>query len=156
MTLSEKIEQLERLASSTPGRTTEEKQTRQNAGAECDRLKRELAKLSEAERAQEKCERRSREKVRSDRLAEFQRFRDETYRLLEEAQQVCYLVGIQDASLKEATIQETIDLPKTPERSTYPPTPVQLTREQLEGYLFLARLGQFGGDPLARSDLVSS
>ncbi len=27
--------------------------------------------------------------------------------------------------------------------------------EQLEGYLFLARLGELGGDPLARSILVS-
>jgi hypothetical protein len=67
-----------------------------------------------------------------------------------------YLIGVQDASLEEATIVETINLPKIPERNTYPPMPIHFTQEQLEGYLFLARLGEIGGDPLARSALVST
>ena len=75
--------------------------------------------------------------------------------MLTEPEQERYLIGVQDDSLAEATILETIKLPKIPERNSYPPTPVHFTREQLEGYFFLARLGEIGGDPLARSVLVS-
>jgi hypothetical protein len=155
LTLTERIEQLERALSSLPGRTAEEKQLGKDIHSECDRLKRELENLSGAEREHERQERRTRERIRSDRLAEFQRFREETYQMLTEPGQERYLVGVQDASLEEATIVETIYLPKLPARSTYPPTPVHLTEEQVEGYLFLARLGETGGDPLARSALVS-
>lgn len=155
LTLAERIEQLELFLSGLPGRTAEEKQSRQDIHSECDRLKREREHLGEAERENERREKRARERIRSDRLAEFRRFREETYQELTEPEQERYLIGVQDASLKEATIMETITLPKTPGRNTYPPTPVHLTREQLEGYLFLARLGEIGGDPLARSVLVS-
>lgn len=155
LTLTERIEQLEQLLSSLPGRTAEEKQLGKDLSSVCDRLKRELQNLSEAERAYERQERRARERIRSDRLAEFQRFRDETYQMLTEPEQERYLIGVQDASLEEATIVETIKLPKISERNVYSPTPVHFTREQLEGYLFLARLGEIGGDPLARSVLVS-
>jgi hypothetical protein len=155
LTLAERIEQLEQLLSGLPGRTAEEKQSVKDIRSECDRLKRELENLGEAERENERRVRRTRERIRSDRLAEFQRFREETYQALTEPEQERYLIGVQDASLEEATILETINLPKTPDRNTYPPTPVHLTLEQLEGYLFLARLGEIGGDPLARSVLVS-
>jgi hypothetical protein len=156
LTPTERIEQLEQLLSCIPGRTAEEKQSRKNIRSECDRLKGELEKLSGAEREEERQERRARERIRSDRLAEFQRFREETYQMVTELGEGRYLIGVQDASLEEATIVETINLPKIPERNTYPPTPVHFTREQLEGYLFLARLGEIGGDPLARSALVST
>jgi hypothetical protein len=155
LTLAERIEQLERLSNGLPGRTAEEKQSKKDIHAECDRLKRELENLSGAEREHERQERRTRESVRSDRLAEFQRFREETYQMLTESEPERYRIGVQDASLEEATITETIKLPKIPDRNVYPPTPVHFTREQLEGYLFLARLGEIGGDPLARSVLVS-
>jgi hypothetical protein len=36
------------------------------------------------------------------------------------------------------------------------PLEVILTPEDLEGYLFLAQLGEIGGDPLARSVLISN
>jgi len=155
LTLTERIEQLERLLNSLPGRTAEEKQLGKDIYSERDRLKRELENLSGAEREHERQERRTRERIRSDRLAEFQRFREETYQMLTESEQERYLIEVQDASLEEATIMETIKLPKIPERNVYPSTPVHFTPEQLEGYLFLARLGEIGGDPLARSVLVS-
>ena len=75
--------------------------------------------------------------------------------MLIEPGQERYLIRVKDTSLEEATIVETIYLPKIPARSMYPPTPVHFTREQLEGYLYLARLGEIGGDPLTRSVLVS-
>ena len=156
LTPTERIEQLEQLLSCIPGRTAEEKQSRKNIRSECDRLKGELEDPSGAEREEERQERRARERIRSDRLTAFQRFREETYQMVTELGEGRYLIGVQDASLEEATIVETINLPKIPERNTYPSMPVHFTQEQLEGYLFLARLGEIGGDPLARSALVST
>ena len=111
--------------------------------------------MDAAERAQERQERSTRERIRADRLAEFRRFHEETYHILDESGQGHYAVEVRDTSLKEATILETITLPTIPDRHTYPPIDVYITPEQLEGYLFLAKLGEIGGDPLARSVLVS-
>lgn len=155
LTLAEQIEQFEQLLSGTPGRTREERQLKRNLQAEYDRLKQEQEGKSGAEKEQERQERRTRERIRADRLAEFTRFRVETYQILTTSGQGRYTIAAQDASLEEATIIETITLPKIPGRNAYPPTPVHLTPEQLEGYLFLAKLGEIGGDPLTRSVLVS-
>ena len=66
-----------------------------------------------------------------------------------------YDISISDSKMKEATIIEKIKLPKTHDKNEYTPSEVRLTPEQLEGYLFLAQLGNIGGDPLARSSLIS-
>ena len=95
------------------------------------------------------------EKIRADRLEDFHQFREVTYEILAASGQGQYTVGVQDTSLKDASITEEITLPDIPERSTYSPTPVHLTPKQLEGYLFLAHLGEIGGDPLVRSTLIS-
>jgi len=87
------------------------------------------------------------------RLEEFDHFREETYAMLTRAEGQ-YTLGIQDTSLENAAITETITLPQIPDRQAYPTTDVQLTSEQLEGYLFLARIGEIEGDPLVRSTLV--
>lgn len=155
LTLTEQIEQLQQLLSGIPARMLEEKQVRESIQAACDRLKQELAHLSDADKAKERKERKIREWIRSDRLAEFRRFRDETYQLVTASGQSQYNIGVQDASLKKATIVETITLPKIPDRNAYPQTSVHFTQSQLEGYLFLAKLGVIGGDPLTRSVLVS-
>jgi hypothetical protein len=158
LTLTEQIEQIEQLQHlfrGTSGMTLEEKQMRESLQAACDRLKQELENLSDEDRKKERRERRSREWIRSDRLAEFHRFREETYQMVTSSGQSQYNIGVQDASLAIATIVETITLPKIPGRDAYSPTPVHFTQGQLEGYLFLAKLGAIGGDPLARSVLVS-
>jgi hypothetical protein len=154
-TLTEQIENTGHLLNGISRRTEEGKRSKEAVQTEFDRLKQEYASLSDTEKEQEKQERRKREQIRADRLESFHHFRDETYRLLAEAGQGQYRLGIQDASLENATITETITLPKIPDRQTYPVTDVHLTPEQLEGYLFLARLGTLGGDPLVRSTLVS-
>jgi hypothetical protein len=154
-TLTEQIENTESLLNGISGRTEAGKRSKEVVHAECERLKQEYANLSDAAKEQERQERRKREQIRADRLEEFHYFRDETYRILTEAGQGQYKLGIQDASLANATITETIHLPKIPDRHTYPITNVHLTPEQLEGYLFLARLGTIGGNPLVRSTLVS-
>jgi hypothetical protein len=53
-------------------------------------------------------------------------------------------------------IIETILLPKTQTRNNYDLTRVALTPEQVEGYMFLTKLGDIGGDPLARTVLSST
>jgi hypothetical protein len=93
LTLTERIEQLERLLNGLPGRTAEDMQSGKDIHSECDRLKRELGNLSGAEREHERQERRTRESIRSDRLAEFQCFREETYQMLTEPEQERYLIG---------------------------------------------------------------
>jgi len=120
-----------------------------------DRLKQQFEILSGAEQEQERLQRRTRVRIRADRLAEFQRFREETYQLVSGSGQTRYAIGVQDTSLEEAVIEETITLPEIPGSTNYPPTPVHFTPAQREGYLFLAKLGAMGGDPLARSVLVS-
>jgi hypothetical protein len=155
LTLSEKLEQMEQFLSDLPRRTAEEKHLHQIVEAECARLRQGYRRLSQAKHEQELHERRRRESIRADRLEEFQQFREATYELVTASGKGQYAVKIQDASFKDAAITETIVLPDIPERETYPPTDVHLTPEQLEGYLFLASLGEIGGDPLARPMLVS-
>lgn len=154
LTLSEHIEQIEKLLLGLSERTDESRRTKQVVLLEYDCLLHQRACLSDEEKAQEKQERRRREYIRADRLDAFDRFRDETYRLLTEGGQGRYLLEIQDSDLEHAAITETILLPGIPERTTYPLTSVHLTPEQWEGYLLLSRLGEIGGDPLIRSVLV--
>jgi len=90
------------------------------------------------------------------RLEEYATFRSQTYAALKDA---CGLFphidyAFEDDSLVHATISETLSLPPLPERKKYPGYLVALTSEQLEGYLFLAQIGEKGGDPLARSELL--
>ncbi len=154
-TLTENIEQMEHLLRSIPTRTEQEKHMKRTEEEECHQLRDEYKHLSEAEQEQERQQRQRREHIRADRLEEFQQFREATYEILATSGQGRYAIGVQDISLKDAMITEAITLPDIADRSIYSPTPVHLTPEQLEGYLFLARLGELGGDPLARSILVS-
>lgn len=155
LTLSEKLEQMEQFLSDLPRRTAEEKRLHKIVEAECAGLRQDYRRLSQAERQQERHERRKREGIRANKLEGFQQFREATYELITASGKGQYAVSIHDASFKDATITETIVLPAIPEREMYPPTDVYLTPEQLEGYLFLASLGETGGDPLARTMLVS-
>jgi hypothetical protein len=154
-TLTEQIEHLEQLPGVAHKHTQEEKQFQNTFRGVYDRLRHELEAMSDKEKAQEKQERSRREWIRASRLAEFRHFHDETYHILLQSQQGRYAIDIQDTSLKDATITETITLPEIPGRQTYPETRVHLTPAQLEGYLFLAKLGEVGGDPLARSVLAA-
>lgn len=152
MTLTERLEHLEQLLGSTPGRTPEAQAIR----AEYERLLHEKQAMSGEEHEQETQERSRRQWIRRDRWRAYQRFREETYQLLKAAGNHEYDVRIQDGSLEDANIIETITLPAIPGRETYPPTQVVFTLAQLEGYLFLARLGDIGGDPLMRSVLLAA
>src|SRR5215471_13315376 len=155
LTLTEQMERLKQLLSYIPGRSEEERRSRRALQGEYTRLKQERERMSEAEQERERQERRARERIRTDRLAEYHRFREETYHLLSGASQGSYAVEVRDTSLEEATIVETIPLPAIAGRHTYPAVDVHVTAGQLEGYLFLAQLGAIGGDPLTRSVLVS-
>jgi hypothetical protein len=152
-TLTEQIEQVQKLLSTAAG---EGEEYRRILEAEYARLKRVLNTLSEEEKAHERCERRERESMRRERLSEYHAFREETYTLLKEAGNHEYDVSVRDTTLREADIIETVTLPQTRNRDTYTPVLVKLTPEQLAGYLFLAELGEIGGDPLARSLLNSA
>lgn len=153
-TLTEQIEQGEPLCGKTlPGE--EGRLLQQTLQEEQKRLKETYAALSEAGRMQEGSERRRREIIRLQRVKALQSFRAETYAILEESNQDSYEVGIQDSSWEKATLLETIVLPRMPPREAYPTVRVHFTPEELDGYLFLALLGLFGADPLARSELVS-
>jgi hypothetical protein len=154
-TFTEKIEQLEHLLNEAPTRTGQEKQIKWTLEEEWHKIKDEYNHLSEAEKEQERQQRQIRERIRADRLEEFHQFREATYEILATSDQGRYTIGVQDTSLKDASITEEITLPDIPERSTYTAIPVHLTPEQFEGYLFLARLGEIGGDPLVRSTLIS-
>ena len=101
--------------------------------------------------------RRARERTRRERLRAYNNFREEMYALLNEAGgNSAYGIQISDLHWKDATIIETIHFPKTNSRNEYAPIEVKLMPEQLKGYLFLAELGDIGGDPLARSVLSAS
>jgi hypothetical protein len=154
-TVTEQIEQIEKLLGAVPGRTEEEKECRNLLQAEYVSLKKERDNMSEEEKANERKERRERESVRRARLREYMQFREATYALLKEAGNKEYGIHVRDSNWKEATIIEMISLPKTRDRNDHTPIEVKLTPKQLEGYLFLAQLGQIGGDPLARSVLTS-
>lgn len=121
---------------------------------EQNQLKEACAMLSEEEKKQERDERKRREAIRRERILAFQQFRDATYHLLEESDQDHYEVNIQDSSWDKATLIETIVLPRLRARETYPLVEVHFTSEELDGYLFLAQLGEIGADPLTRSDLA--
>lgn len=151
LTPSESIEQAEEILAMLHATTEEEQKLKQNVEGVATQLKHDYAQLSPAQQKQERQERARREQIRIDRLEEFSTFRDETYRILTTADQKSYQIGIQDTSPANTMITETIVLPAVPERSTYPSITVRLTPQQLEGYLFLAKLGEIGGDPLVRS-----
>ncbi len=155
-TISEQIEQLEKLLGGAPARTKEEKEYKSILQAEYQRLKNERNNLSEVSKEDERKERRKRERIRRERLRAYNHFREQTYDLLIEVGKSEYEIRVRDANWTEAPITETIRLPKTGVRNDYTPLEVKLTSEDLEGYLFLAQLGEIGGDPLARSVLISN
>lgn len=155
-TISERIEQLEKLLGGAPARTKEEKEYKAILQEEYQRLENERNTLSEEEKEDERKERRTRERIRRDRLRAYNHFREQTYDLLKEVGKSEYVIRVRDAKWTEATIIETIRLPKTCERNAYTPIEITLTPALLEGYLFLAQLGEMGGDPLARSVLISN
>jgi len=154
LTLAERIEQAEQMLGKFSTRA-EEKGVYQALQAETLHLKAQYQALSEQEETAELMERRRREYIRNERLAAFRRFREETYQILEASGQGRYDIGIQDRSWDKATIIETIMLPYLPAREMYPSVQVHWEPEELDGYLFLARLGEIGADPLSRSELVS-
>jgi len=94
--------------------------------------------------------------MRRERLSEYHAFRQETYALLKQAGNHEYDISVRDTTLREATIIETVTLPEIRSRDTYTQVFVKLTPKQVAGYLFLAELGEIGGDPLARSLLNSA
>jgi hypothetical protein len=153
-TITEHIEQIEKLLGAVPGRTEEEKECKNLLQAEYVSLKKQRDNMSEEEKANESKERRERESIRRARLREYKQFREVTYALLKEAGNKEYGIDVRDSSWKEANIIEMISIPKTRDRNEYTPIEVKFTPQQLEGYLFLAQLGQIGGDPLARSVLI--
>ncbi len=150
-TLPERIAQAEQEVREMEGRTEEERQAKRDVEAQYATLKQELEGMSQAEQERQWQETLRRQRIRTQRLAAFHRFREETYRMLRESGQAHYSIGIEDASLEQARIVETVTLPEIPDRTSYPGAEVCFTPEQYEGYIFLARLGELGGDPLARS-----
>ncbi len=90
------------------------------------------------------------------RLTEYHQFRDETYELLRSVpstmRQVSYLVD--DADFAHAAIKEQRVLPLLADRNSAPSYLVHLATEQREGYLFLSKLGEIGGNPLVRCVLT--
>ncbi len=160
MTITEQVEQLEKLVSIAPVRTEEEKAYKAVLQAEYERLKTEINIMSEEEKEYERKERKARERIRRERLKAYNHFRDATYAMLKEAGnsegKSEYGIQVNDSQWTNATIIETILLPKTQARNDYASTRVALTQEQVEGYLFLTELGDIGGDPLARTVLSST
>jgi hypothetical protein len=156
MTITEQFEQLEKLVSIAPVRTEEEKTYKVVLQTEYERLKTEIHNMSEEKKKQEKQERKTRESIRKERLKGYNHFRDATYAMLKETGNDEYGIQVNDSQWKNATIIETILLPKTQARNDYDLTRVTLSPEQVEGYLFLTELGDVGGDPIARSVLSST
>ena len=112
--------------------------------------------MSKYEKEHESKERKAREIIRRETLKAYNHFRESTYALLEEEDNSEYGFEVSDSRWTDATIIETIRLPKTQARNDYPSIQATLTPAQLEGYIFLAELGDIGGDPLARSVLSSA
>ncbi|MBE3558779.1 MAG: hypothetical protein IMW89_06075 [Ktedonobacteraceae bacterium] len=135
LTLSEQIEQTGRLLGELHGQSEKDQKLRHEAQALYEELKKIRDRLSPAELEQERQERKMRERIRAERLAEFHAFRDETYQLLEAPDYQCYRIDVQDTLSGGATITESIKLPPVPGRQAYPVTTVLLTPEQVEGYL---------------------
>jgi hypothetical protein len=153
MTITEQWEQLEKLVSIAPVPTEEETAYKAVLQAEYERLKTEIHNMSEEEKEHERQERKARERIRKERLKAYNNFRDSTYAILKETGNNEDSIQVNDSQWTNATIIETILLPKTQARNDYASTRVALTPEQLEGYLFLTELGDIGGDPVARSIL---
>lgn len=153
MTLSEQLEQLEKLIATTSERTQEEKMFKRALKIEHERLLSARSALNEEEKVHEKNERNARVRIRRERLQAYQHFRDSTYALLKEVGNSDYGFQVSNAQWTDATITETIRLPQVTKRNDYSSIRINLTPEQLEGYLFLAELGDIGGNPLARSIL---
>lgn len=151
LTLSEQVEQLEQLLREAGGRAKVDQRFRHELQRTYETFKRELESRSEKERQQERQERRRREQVRAERLAAFQTFRAETYRLLATSSRGRYTVGVDDTSPDDVVITEQMTLPNLPGRQAYPPTYITMTPEQVRGYLFLAKMGDVGGSPVVRS-----
>ncbi len=146
------LEQLEALMSRDP-KIAQDRLLQE----EYARLLEEEKKMSKEEREEALASKRAREKIFRSRLEEFKRFRDETYSRLKD---LCGRVPhidyhIEDKTFADANILETLYLPPSADRSCSPPYLVNLTPEQVEGYLFLAHLGEKGGDPLIRGMLLS-
>ena len=112
--------------------------------------------MSEEKKEQERQERKERERIRKQRLKTYNHFRDATYALLKETGISEYGIEVNDSQWTDASIIETIRLPKTQDREDYKLTRVTLTPQQVEGYMFLTELGDIGGDPLARTVLSST
>lgn len=151
LTITERIERSEQLEDQRADQDQDDLSIWQK---ERNRLKEVYATLNEEEKIQERNERKRRGNIRRARILTFQQFRDETYHLLEESHQDRYEVSIQDNSWDKATLIETIVLPRLLARETYPLVEVHFTSDELDGYLFLAQLGEIGADPLTRSDLA--
>ena len=156
MSITEQFEQLEKLVSIAPARTEEEKAYKAVLQAEYDRLKTEIANMSEAKKEQVRQARKERERIRKQRLKAYNHFRDATYAMFTETGNSEYGIEVNDSQWTNATIIETILLPKTQDREDYEQTRVALTPQQVEGYMFLTELGDIGGDPLARTVLSST
>ena len=156
MSITEQFEQLEKLVSIAPARTEEEKAYKAVLQAEYDRLKTEIANMSEAKKEQVRQARKERERIRKQRLKAYNHFRDATYAMFTETGNSEYGIEVNDLQWTNATIIETILLPKTQDREDYEQTRVALTPQQVEGYMFLTELGDIGGDPLARTVLSST
>jgi hypothetical protein len=159
MTITEQFEQLEKLVSIAPARTQEEKAYKAVLQAEYERLKTEILNISAEKKEQERQERKERERIRKERLKAYNHFRDATYAMLKETGNNGnndYGIQVNDSQWTDATIIETILLPKTQARNDYNLTRVTLTPEQVEGFMFLTELGDIGGDPVARTVLSST
>ena len=113
--------------------------------------------LSREQRQEEHAKELARATVMRSRLQEFTRFREATYAQLRGPTGLFPHIdyGIEDRELASASIVETLCLPNPGDRNASPPYVVDLAPEQVEGYLFLAHLGEKGGDPLTRSLLLA-
>jgi hypothetical protein len=125
--------------------------------AEYTQLVDEERQLSREQRQEEHAKELARAAVMRSRLQEFTTFREATYAHLKDSTGIFPHIDycIEDRELASASIVETLCLPKPGDRNASPPYFVNLTPEQVEGYLFLAHLGEKGGDPLTRSLLLA-
>lgn len=116
-----------------------------------------LLKEEKEKSEEEKKKKQENERIFRNRVEEHTTFRAGTYAHLKDAcGRICHIdYAIADASFADANITETLYLPEPPDRNRALSYMVDLTPEQLEGYLFLASLGEMGGNPLTRSVLTA-
>jgi len=147
------LEQLEALMNSDPKIAKDKLLQEERA-----RLFEEEKEISTEERATALARKRVRENIFRNRLQEFTNFREETYSRLKDpfGRRPHIEYHIEDKTLAGANILETLSLPRPEDRNCSPLYLVHLTPEQLDGYLFLAHLGERGGDPLIRGILLSA